>query len=142
MSQLLLNILSNVTLPPYPSVFVQFKHIFVTHPAKISVFHNCHATPQNSERALGAQTEIFVKFMSKTLVAFAILKPSTVVPIFSSDIYTMIVLHSLRPLPMPLKIYFYVKPMLSRLMSPFHSFYNTMRLESSDTIMPATTINY
>ena len=38
MSQLLLNILSNVTLPPYPSYFVHFKHTFVTHPAKISRF--------------------------------------------------------------------------------------------------------
>ena len=38
MSPLLLNISSNVTLPPYPSFFVHFKHIFVTHPAKISVF--------------------------------------------------------------------------------------------------------
>ena len=37
MSQLLLNILPNVTLPPYPSFFVHFKHTFVTHPAKI--FH-------------------------------------------------------------------------------------------------------
>ena len=30
MSQLLLNILSNVTLPLYPSFFVHFKHTFVT----------------------------------------------------------------------------------------------------------------
>ena len=36
MSQLLLNILSNVTLPPYPRFFVHFKHTFVTHPTKIS----------------------------------------------------------------------------------------------------------
>ena len=38
MSQLLLNILSNVTLPPYPSFFVNFKHTFVTDPTKISRF--------------------------------------------------------------------------------------------------------
>ena len=38
MSQLLSNILSNVTLPPYPSFFVHFKHTFVTHPTKISRF--------------------------------------------------------------------------------------------------------
>ena len=38
MSQLLLNILSNITLPPYPSFFIHFKHIFVTHPTKISRF--------------------------------------------------------------------------------------------------------
>ena len=38
MSQLLLNILSNVTLPPYPRFFVHFKHTFVTHPNKISRF--------------------------------------------------------------------------------------------------------
>ena len=38
MSQLLLNILSNVTLPPYPSFFVHFKHTFVTYPTKISRF--------------------------------------------------------------------------------------------------------
>ena len=38
MSQLLLNILSNVTLPPYPRFFVHFKHTFVTHPAKVSRF--------------------------------------------------------------------------------------------------------
>ena len=37
-SQLLLNILSNVTLPPYPSFFVHFKHTFVIHPTKISRF--------------------------------------------------------------------------------------------------------
>ena len=37
MSQLLLNILSNVTLPPYPSFSVYFKHTFVTHPTKISM---------------------------------------------------------------------------------------------------------
>ena len=38
MSQLLLNILSNVTLPLYTSLFVHFKHTFVTHPTKISRF--------------------------------------------------------------------------------------------------------
>ena len=38
MSQLLLNILSNVTLPPYPSFFVHFKHTFVTHLTNISRF--------------------------------------------------------------------------------------------------------
>ena len=38
MSQLLLNILSNVTLSPYPSFFVHFKHTFVTDPTKISHF--------------------------------------------------------------------------------------------------------
>ena len=38
MSQLLLNILSNVTLPPYPSFFVHFKHTFVIHLTKISHF--------------------------------------------------------------------------------------------------------
>ena len=38
MSQLLLNILFNVTLPPYPSFFVYFKHTFATHPTKISHF--------------------------------------------------------------------------------------------------------
>ena len=64
MSQLLLNILSNVTLPPYPSFFVHFKHTFVTHPTKIprssitvtSLPRDtaCHPPPQkkNSERAL------------------------------------------------------------------------------------------
>ena len=38
MSQLLLNILSNVTLPPCPSFFVHFKRTFVIHPTKISRF--------------------------------------------------------------------------------------------------------
>ena len=38
MSQLLLNILSNVTLPPYPSFFVHFKHTFVNNATKISRF--------------------------------------------------------------------------------------------------------
>ena len=38
MSQLLLNILSDVTLPPFPSFFVHFKHTFVTHPTKIFRF--------------------------------------------------------------------------------------------------------
>ena len=61
MSQLLLNILSNVTLPPYSSFFVHFKPTFVTHPTKISRFSitvtppprdtACHSL-QNSERAL------------------------------------------------------------------------------------------
>ena len=63
MSQLFLNILSNVTLPPYPSFFVNFKHTFVTHPTKISRFSitvtppprdtACHP-PLNSERAPSA----------------------------------------------------------------------------------------
>ena len=62
MSQLLLNILSNVTLPPYPSFFVHFKHTFVTHPTKISRFsitvtppsRDTACNPQKkSERALG-----------------------------------------------------------------------------------------
>ena len=38
MSQLLSNMLSNVTLPPYPSFLVHFKHTFVIHPTKISRF--------------------------------------------------------------------------------------------------------
>ena len=38
MSQLLLNILSNITLPSYPSFLVHFKHTFVTHSTKISRF--------------------------------------------------------------------------------------------------------
>ena len=45
MSQLLLNILSNVTLPPYPGFFVHFKHTFVTHPTKISHFSINVMTP-------------------------------------------------------------------------------------------------
>ena len=67
-SQLLLNILSNVTLPPYPGFFVHFKHTYVTHPTKISRFSitvtppprdtACHPPPPkkkiNSERALCA----------------------------------------------------------------------------------------
>ena len=63
MSQLLLNILSNVTLPSYLSFFVHFKHTFVTHPNKISRYSitatpplrdtACHPPPQNSERAQG-----------------------------------------------------------------------------------------
>ena len=62
MSQLLLNILSNVTFPPHPRNFLHFKHTFVTHPTKISRFSitvtppprdtACH-NPQNSECALG-----------------------------------------------------------------------------------------
>ena len=61
MSQLLLNILSNVTLPPYPGFFVHFKHTFVTHLTKISCFSitvtppprdtACPPPPQNSECA-------------------------------------------------------------------------------------------
>ena len=57
MSQLLLNMLSNVTLPPYPSFFVHFKHTFVTHPTKISRFSITVTPPPppkkiNSEHAL------------------------------------------------------------------------------------------
>ena len=77
MSQLLLNILSNVTLPPYPSFFVHFKHTFVTHPTKISRFSitvtppprdtACHP-PQNSERAPGYQNaNFFPKRVVETL---------------------------------------------------------------------------
>ena len=46
MSQILLNILSNVTLPPYPSCFVHFKHTFFIHLPKFPVSSNCHATPK------------------------------------------------------------------------------------------------
>ena len=62
MSQLLLNILSNITLPPHPNFFVHFKHTFVTHPTKTSSFSitvtppprdtACHPPQKkNSERA-------------------------------------------------------------------------------------------
>ena len=71
MSQLLLNILSNVTLPPYPSIFVHFKHIFVTKNYQdFPFFRNCHATPkghglppppQNSERALSGCWLIYMQ---------------------------------------------------------------------------------
>ena len=108
-------------------------------PADESIIHEIRQFLEMNN--LGAQTEIFVKFTSKTLVAFVILKPSTVVPVFSSYIYAMIVLHLLNPLPKPLKISFYVKPTLSRSTSLFHSFCNTERLGSSVTIMPATIIN-
>ena len=47
MSQLLLTILSNVTLPPYPSFFVHFKHTFVSPPYQnFPFFHNCHTIPK------------------------------------------------------------------------------------------------
>ena len=59
MSQLLLNILSNVTVPPYPSFYVHFKHTFVTHPTKIfrsSIIVTpsprntaCHPSPQKTQ---------------------------------------------------------------------------------------------
>ena len=60
MSQLLLNILSNVTVPPYPSFYVHFKHTFVTHPTKIfrssitvkpSARNTACHPPKNSELA-------------------------------------------------------------------------------------------
>ena len=51
MSQLHLNILSNVTLPPYPSFFVHFKHTFVTHPTKISRFPITVTPPQGTRLA-------------------------------------------------------------------------------------------
>ena len=50
MPQLLLNILSNVTLPPYPSFFVHFKHTFVTNPTKISRF-SITVTPPSRDTA-------------------------------------------------------------------------------------------
>ena len=51
MSQRLLNMLSNVTLPPYPSFFVHFKHTFVTHPIKISRFSITVTPPQGTRLA-------------------------------------------------------------------------------------------
>ena len=50
MCQLLSNILSNVTLPPYPSFFVHFKHTFVTHPTKIFRF-SITVTPPSRDTA-------------------------------------------------------------------------------------------
>ena len=60
MFQLILNILSNVTLPPYPSFFVHFKHTLVTHPTKISRFYITVTPPpppkkKNSECALSCR---------------------------------------------------------------------------------------
>ena len=46
--------------------------------------------------------------------------------------------HSLKPLPMCLKISSDVKPMLSRSICHFLLFYNTERLVSSDTVTPVT----
>ena len=90
---------------------------------------------------LGAQTEIFDKFISKIFLVFAILKPSTVVPEFILDIYAMIVLFSLKPLPTPLRIFFIIKPMHSRLTSLFHSFCNTEKLVNFVIIMQVIIIS-
>ena len=49
MSRLLLNILSNVTLSPYPSFFVHFNHAFVTHPTKMSRFSITVTPPPSLE---------------------------------------------------------------------------------------------
>ena len=51
MSQLLLNILSNVTLHPHPSLLVHLKHTFVTHPTKISRFQKLPRHPQRTRLA-------------------------------------------------------------------------------------------
>ena len=89
----------------------------------------------------GVQTKISVKFMCKISIAFATQKPSTNDQESIFDTSTIPLL-SLIPLPMPLRISFYVKPTLSRSTSLFLSFCNTGRLESSDIIMPGTTTNY
>ena len=80
MSQLLFNILSNVTLPPYPSFFVHFKHTFVTHTTKISRFSitvtppprdtACHPPPKkkNSERAPCMEHELVDNVDAQTLI--------------------------------------------------------------------------
>ena len=91
---------------------------------------------------LGAQTEIFGKFMSKIFLEFATLKPLTDVPEFTLDIYAMIVLLLLKPLPMPLKISFVDKPTHSRSICHFHSFYNPEKLVNSVIITSATTTKY
>ena len=85
MCQLLLNMLSNVTLPPYPSFFVHFKHTFVTNPTKISHFSitvtppprdtACHPPPKkNSERApeVVHVTKIIL-YLSNTYTCFSFL---------------------------------------------------------------------
>ena len=46
MSQLLLNILSNVTLPPYPSFLYILNILLSPTLPKFLFFHNCHATPK------------------------------------------------------------------------------------------------
>ena len=75
-----------------------------------------------------------------TFIAFAILKPIIAAPVFSSDIYAMIVHLLSKPLPKPLKLSFVIKPMLSRSICLFRSFYNTERLEST-VISTLTIIN-
>ena len=89
----------------------------------------------------GVHTKISVKFMCKISIAFATQKPSTddQEPTFNISTTPRLLLI---PLPVPLRISFYVKPTLSRSASLFLSFYNTGRLEHSDIIMLATTTSY
>ena len=91
--------------------------------------------PWGTDQSLG---QVYVQ----NFHAFATQKPIIAIPIFFSDIYTMITLLSLKPLPMPLTIAFVIKPMLSRSTSLFLLFCNTERLASFDITMPAITINY
>ena len=86
----------------------------------------------------GVQTKIFVTFMCKISITFLTQKPSTddQEPTFNTSTTPHL---SLIPLPMPLRISFYIKPTLSKSTSLFLSFCNT---ESSDIIMPATKTSY
>ena len=91
---------------------------------------------------LGVQTEILVKSMFKIFLAFAILKPSTVIQGFILDIYVMIMHLSFKPLPMLLRIFSWVKLMHSRSTFLFLSFYNTEKLVDFGIITQATPTNY
>ena len=62
----------------------------------------------------GERTQIFVKFMFEIFIAFAIQKPSTDVLRYSFVTSITPIPHSLKPLPISLKISFYVKPTRSR----------------------------
>ena len=87
----------------------------------------------------GEQTKIFAKFMFVIFIAFATQKPSTDVLRYSFITSITPIHHSLKPLPMCLKISSDIKPMLSRSICHFLLFYNTERLVSSNTITPVTT---
>ena len=63
---------------------------------------------------LGAQTKLLDKFMSKIFNIFMIQKPSTVDPKLILDTSITPIPHSLKPLPMPLRISFADKPTLSK----------------------------
>ena len=102
-----MNLTSSIHQPMIISLLIEIPNVVLELPQQIypTKFHNFFKMNDHGE-----QTKIFVKFMFVIFIAFATQKPSTDVLRYSFVTSITPIPHSLKPLPMCLKISSVVKP--------------------------------